>query len=112
MRPVNSLSPQSPSSYGCNGLRCAMYLDARTDFETTILDSNSASQPEDGGANTARLLINVCIAFAVVETLFVIAFILSWHFNRENNSSNTKGVYALILAGYIFCFGGVIIGIC
>lgn len=66
----------------------------------------------DGTAGHAsQPLLNVCITFAILETLFVIAFIFSWHYNQGNNSSNTKGVYFLILIGYAFCFGGVIVGV-
>jgi len=68
--------------------------------------------PPLGHEDTAgQSLLNVCIAFAVLETFFVIAFVFSWHYNKTNNSNNTKGVYILIMLGYIFCFGGVIIGI-
>lgn len=66
---------------------------------------------ENASENASQPLVNVCIAFAILETFFIIAFMLSWHFNRDNNNNNTKGVYALILVGYIFCFGGVVLGI-
>jgi len=88
-----------------------MLLDLRTNIESTAATANDSFTTDAGAEDPARLLINVCIAFAFVETFFVIAFILSWHFNRDNNTNNTKGVYALILAGYIFCFAGVVIGI-
>jgi hypothetical protein len=73
--------------------------------------STATSTREIDARNAAQLLVNVCIAFAILETFFIIVFILSWHTNKDNNSNNTKGVYALILAGYVFCFGGVVIGI-
>ena len=68
--------------------------------------------PDDAARNASQPLIDVCVSLAVLETVFVVAFILSWHFNRGNNNYNTKGVYALMLVGYIFCFGGAVIGIC
>src|SRR4051812_26718413 len=54
-------------------------------------------------------LVNVCITFAILETFFIVAFIISWYFNN-NRSNNTKLTLYLILAGYIFSFGGVILG--
>lgn len=69
------------------------------DLETT---AGQASQP----------LLNVCIVFGILETLFVVAFVFSWHYNKSNNGNNTKGVYILILLGYLFCFGGVVMGVC
>jgi uncharacterized membrane protein YedE/YeeE len=89
-----------------------MLLDLRTDIKSTATTSNIVIIREADTGHVAQLLIDVCIAFAVLETFFIAAFILSWHFNRDNNSNNTKGLYALILTGYIFCFGGVVIGIC
>jgi hypothetical protein len=88
-----------------------MLLDLRTDFSSTVTASNNTPPPEAGAGDAAQLLINVCIAFAVLETFFIIAFVLSWHLNRVNNNNNTRGVYALILVGYLFCFLGVIMGI-
>lgn len=88
-----------------------MLLDLRTDFSTTATDSNNLVPFEAVNGNPAQLLVDVCITFAVLETAFIIAFILSWHLNRDNNSNNTKEVYGLILAGYLLCFGGVVIGI-
>jgi hypothetical protein len=87
-----------------------MLLDLRTDSNSTATASNNTPLPEASAGDAAQLLINVCIAFAVLETFFIIAFVLSWHLNRVNNN-NTKGVYALILVGYLFCFLGVIMGI-
>jgi hypothetical protein len=74
-------------------------------------ESDSPGTRQSDARNAAQLLVDVCIAFAILETLFIISFILSWHINKDSNSNNTKGVYALILAGYVFCFGGVVIGI-
>ncbi|CAI6338743.1 unnamed protein product [Periconia digitata] len=66
---------------------------------------------KDAARNASQPLIDVCVSLAVLETLFVVAFMLSWHINRGSNSHNTKGVYALMLVGYVFCFGGAVIGI-
>ncbi|KAF2636015.1 hypothetical protein P280DRAFT_510795 [Massarina eburnea CBS 473.64] len=67
--------------------------------------------PHDDKGSANQPLVDVCVSFAVLETLFVAAFILSWYFNKGNNSSNTRGVCGLIMMGYIFCFGGAVIGI-
>ncbi|PVI06860.1 hypothetical protein DM02DRAFT_581367 [Periconia macrospinosa] len=67
--------------------------------------------PHDATKNARQPLIDVCVSLAVLETLFVVAFMLSWHFNRGNNNNNTRSIYALMLAGYVFCFGGAVIGI-
>ncbi|KAF1955651.1 hypothetical protein CC80DRAFT_549343 [Byssothecium circinans] len=75
-------------------------------MSTTLLQT-----PQHTARNSNQPLVDVCVSFAVLETLFVVAFILSWHFNKGNNSSNTRGVYALILIGYVFCFGGAVMGI-
>lgn len=75
------------------------------------MENRSTPSYHDPQINASRPLLDTCIAFAVLETAFVIAFIVSWHFNRGNNSNNTKGVYGLMLIGYVFCFGGPVIGI-
>lgn len=77
-----------------------------------VMSTTSAWGIDDTTRQASQPQLNICIIFAILETLFVIAFIFSWHFNKGNNSNNTKGVYILILLGYLFCFGGVIIGIC
>ncbi|KAF2794710.1 hypothetical protein K505DRAFT_360851 [Melanomma pulvis-pyrius CBS 109.77] len=57
--------------------------------------------------NSSHELSNICISFAVLETLFVMAFVFSWHFNG-NNGNNSKTVFFLILVGYLFCSSGVV----
>ncbi|KAF2690696.1 hypothetical protein K458DRAFT_382273 [Lentithecium fluviatile CBS 122367] len=88
-----------------------MLLDLRNSIVTTETTPYSTWTQEPSAGDVAQLLVNVCIAFAILETFFIFSFILSWHFNKDNNTNNTKGVYALILAGYVFCFGGVVIGV-
>ncbi|KAF1967602.1 hypothetical protein BU23DRAFT_573078 [Bimuria novae-zelandiae CBS 107.79] len=75
------------------------------------MNNTSTWNLDDTAGRASQPLLNICIIFAILETLFVIAFVFSWHYNRGNNSNNTKGVYVLILLGYLFCFGGVIMGI-
>lgn len=76
------------------------------------MSTTSTWDIDDSPGRASQPLLNICITFAILETLFVIAFVFSWHYNKGNNSVNTKGVYILILLGYVFCFGGVIVGIC
>ncbi|KAF2272731.1 uncharacterized protein EI97DRAFT_346459, partial [Westerdykella ornata] len=52
----------------------------------------------------------VCIAFAIAETFFIIAFLFSWYYNSATNI-NFRPVSYCVLIGYIFCFGGVVLGI-
>lgn len=75
------------------------------------MSASTAWDHDEFAGQAARPLLVVCVVFAVLETLFVIAFMFSWHYNKGNNSNNTKGVYILMLLGYIFCFAGVIIGL-
>ncbi|KAF2732414.1 hypothetical protein EJ04DRAFT_554059 [Polyplosphaeria fusca] len=72
--------------------------------------SNSSWELDIAAENCSQPLLNVCISFAILETFFIIAFIFSWYFNN-NNSNNTRAVLRLILAAYIFCFTGIILGI-
>lgn len=64
----------------------------------------------DSTQNASQPLVDTCIAFAILETVFIIAFVFSWHFNKDGNN-NPRGMYALVLFGYIFCFGGVVVGV-
>jgi hypothetical protein len=58
-------------------------------------------------------LFDVVTIFALLEAAFIIAFAFSWHYNKSNSGNNSKGVYIRILIlGYVFCFGGVITGVC
>ncbi|KAF2872721.1 hypothetical protein BDV95DRAFT_395790 [Massariosphaeria phaeospora] len=66
--------------------------------------------PENAMENASGPLLNICIIFACLETFFIIAFMFSWHYNNSN-SNNTKAVYIFVLIGYLFCFGGVVMGI-
>lgn len=66
--------------------------------------------PEYAAENSSQPLVNVCISFGILETFFIIAFVFSWHYNRRNSNSS-KTFYLLILFGYVFCFGGVVVGI-
>lgn len=75
------------------------------------MSTSSTWDVHDAVGQASQPLLNICIIFAILETFFVIAFVFSWHYNKGNNSNNTKGVYILILLGYMFCFGGVIMGI-
>ena len=76
------------------------------------MSTSSSWNIHDDAGQASQPLLNVCIIFAILETFFVIAFVFSWHYNKGNNGNNTRGVYILILLGYVFCFGGVIMGIC
>lgn len=75
------------------------------------MSTTSKWELDNTAGQAGQPLLNVCIVFAILETLFVIAFVFSWHYNKGNNNNNTKRVYILILLGYLFCFGGVIMGI-
>ncbi|KAF9738705.1 hypothetical protein PMIN03_005809 [Paraphaeosphaeria minitans] len=75
------------------------------------MNTTSSWYLDTTASQASQPLLNVCIIFAILETLFVIAFLFSWHYNKSKNSNNTKGVYVLILLGYLFCLGGVIMGI-
>jgi hypothetical protein len=66
--------------------------------------------PKHVAPNSSQPLVNVCISFGILETFFIISFIFSWHYNRRNSNSS-KTFYLLILFGYVFCFGGVVVGI-
>ncbi|KAF2018075.1 hypothetical protein BU24DRAFT_461049 [Aaosphaeria arxii CBS 175.79] len=74
-----------------------------------MISASTGTQASHVGRSSQPLL-NVCISFAILETFFVIAFIFSWHFNGKANRSS-RVTYILILIGYLFCFGGIIVGI-
>lgn len=98
-------------SLGCRPRHPDLILQQAT-IRSGVMNTTSAWDLETTAGRASQPLLNVCIVFAILETLFVIAFVFSWHYNKSNNSNNTKGVYILILLGYLFCFGGVIMGIC
>ncbi|KAF2745692.1 hypothetical protein M011DRAFT_131934 [Sporormia fimetaria CBS 119925] len=72
--------------------------------------SSSPWSPEYASEYSGSSLLNVCISLAVIETFFIIAFMISWCLNRDTND-NLKPVFYFVLLGYIFSFGGVVIGI-
>ena len=58
-------------------------------------------------ADRSRELLNVAVTFAVLETVFVVLYLMS---RVMNKTANGWDVY-LMIPGYIFCFGCIIVAI-
>ncbi len=56
----------------------------------------------------SREFLNVVVAFAILETVFMILFFTS---RAMNKTSNGWDVY-LMIPGYIFCFGHIVVASC
>ena len=67
------------------------------------MGSNQQYSPAYLAEDRSRELINVIVAFAVLETFFIILFFTS---RIMNHTANEWDVY-LMIPGYLFCFGHI-----
>ncbi len=72
------------------------------------MDSTQQYSPAYLAEDKSREFLNVVVAFAILETVFMILFFTSCAMNK---TSNGWDVY-LMIPGYIYCFGHIVVASC